>query len=144
MPADLTGDSNVFTQSVKIGDEPEDIKTATFILYARGLTSAESVVLNINGHETVLTEDDLHWSPLDEPILPSKDSMGTITAYNPYHLARIPEWWNICRNEIGISPHWLVCGKNTVTLTYRIEDGKTPIRRLVAGDLAFIITPKQK
>jgi len=71
---------------------------------------------------------------------------GTVTQRprNPYHLARIPEWWNICRNEIGISPHWLVCGKNTVTLTYRIEEGKTPIRRLVAGDLAFIITPKQK
>jgi len=140
-PAELTRENNPYTHSVMIGDEPADIETATFILYARGLTALESVILTVNGHEMTLTEEHLHWSPDDEPILPSKER-GTISGYNRLHLARIDKWWDICKNEIDIPPSFLRRGKNTVTLTYKIAEGGVTKRPLNVGDLAFIIQPK--
>lgn len=141
LPAELTKEDNPFTHSVMIGDDPENIEKATFVIHARGLTALETVTLSVNGHEITLTEKELYWSPDDEPILPARSS-GTIRGYNRLHLARIDRWWDICKNEIDIPPSYLKCGKNTITLTYHIAEGGLTKRPLNVGDLALVIQPK--
>ena len=142
LPVTLTPPHDCTTrQEIFIGDAPEDVEKATLVVMARGLTLLETVTLTVNGHEMILTEKDFPWSPLDEPILPTRGANGVITKYNTMHLCRIHEWWNICKNEIDIPTEWLKEGKNEFVFTYKIADGK-PIRPFEMGEMSIIIQPK--
>jgi len=143
LPVTLTPQENFFEHSVIIGDETEDIESATLIIMARGFTANESLTLTVNGHEMLLTEKEFHWSPLDEPFLPTKGSHGIITKYNTLHLARIDHWWDVCRNDIEIPAEWLKAGRNEFTFTYHLPEGQSQIRPLNMGEMSLVICPKQ-
>ena len=114
LPAHLTAEEPKLKLTMRIPDEPGDIKRAVLVLHGRGLTPYENIMLRINGHGLMLTEKELNWASYDAPILTGKELPRML-------LFRIKEWWNICRNEISVPVEFLKKGINRFEFEYRVK-----------------------
>lgn len=115
LPAKLTPAFPGISLQLRIADDPREIKKASLILYGRGLTPYEEVIMKVNGTPVVLTERELNKASYDMPILTGREVPRIM-------LFRIPEWWNICKNTIAVPPETLRKGINTFDFEYRRDE----------------------
>lgn len=142
LPAPLSPKENELTLSLRIGDTPKDLNKAVLSFLARGLTVLETITLYVNGNPIELTEKDLHWSPLDKPIMAKRGNHGLITMH-PYILFRIDKWWDICRNDVEIPVEYLKKGSNEFKFVYNLHEVTEQPYPLEIGEISLIVTPKE-